>query len=147
MADTYEAFYNGKPLNPNRGLPTMTYAQAEDCGLTESERLWCRTDGEDTPVTADDIPYDSNNSVKDKIPQTITKQITTDANGGATLDINANSYVVMSATKLRDSTESTFAWGGLGRLVDGSYTIHLMTYDNQNFANKTCNVEVVYMKR
>ena len=67
MADTYEAFYNGKPLNPNRGLPTMTYAQAENCGLTESERLWCRTDGEDTPVTADDIPYDSNNSVKDKI--------------------------------------------------------------------------------
>lgn len=69
MADTYEAFYNGKPLNPNRGLPTMTYAQAEDCGLTESERLWCRTDGEDTPITADDIPYDSNNSVKDKIDE------------------------------------------------------------------------------
>lgn len=69
MADTYEACYNGKPLNPNRGLPTMTYAQAEDCGLTESERLWCRTDGEDTPVTADDIPYDSNNSVKDKIDE------------------------------------------------------------------------------
>ena len=67
MADTYEAFYNGKPLNPNRGLPTMTYAQAEDCGLTESERLWCCTDGEDTPITADDIPYSTGVSVKDKI--------------------------------------------------------------------------------
>lgn len=67
MADTYEAFYNGKPLNPNRGLPTMTYAQAEDCGLTESERLWCRTDGEDTPITAEDIPYSTGVSVKDKI--------------------------------------------------------------------------------
>ena len=97
--------------------------------------------------TADDIEYSTGVSVKDKIPQIITKQITTDANGGATLDIDSNSYVVISASKLRDSTESTFAWGGLGRLVDGSYTIHLMTYDNQNFANKTCNIEVVYMKR
>lgn len=93
------------------------------------------------------VKYSNGVSVKDKIPQTITKQITTDANGGATLDIDSTNYVVMSATKLRDSTENTFAWGGLGRLVDGSYTIHLMTYDNQNFANKTCNVEIVYMKR
>ena len=67
MSDTYEAFYNGKPLNPNRGLPTMSYAQAEDCGLTDSERLWCRTDGDGTVITADEVPYDSNNSVKDKI--------------------------------------------------------------------------------
>lgn len=75
MADTYEAFYNGKPLNPNRGLPTMTYAQAEDCGLTESERLWCRTDGEDTPITAEDIPYSTGVSVKDKIDEiTLTIQ-------------------------------------------------------------------------
>lgn len=70
MSDTYEAFYNGKPLNPNRGLPTMSYAQAEDCGLTDSERLWCRTDGDGTVITADEVPYDSNNSVKDKIDST-----------------------------------------------------------------------------
>lgn len=55
MADTYEAFYNGKPLNPNRGLPTMSYAQAEDCGLTDSERLWCRTDGQNTPINASQV--------------------------------------------------------------------------------------------
>lgn len=67
MSDTYEAFYNGKPLNPNRGLPTMSYAQAEDCGLTDSERLWCRTDGDGTVITADEVPYDSNNSVKDML--------------------------------------------------------------------------------
>ena len=72
MSDTYEAFYNGKPLNPNRGLPTMSYAQAEDCGLTDSERLWCCTDGDGTVITADEVPYDSNNSVKDKIDGLIT---------------------------------------------------------------------------
>ena len=65
--DYYEGYINGKPLNPNRGLPSMTYAQAEACGLTDSERLWCRTDGQNTPITAEQISYDSNNSVKDKI--------------------------------------------------------------------------------
>ena len=53
--DYYEGYINGKPLNPNRGLPSMTYAQAEACGLTDSERLWVRTDG-----TGENIPIVDN---------------------------------------------------------------------------------------
>lgn len=102
MSDTYEAFYNGKPLNPNRGLPTMSYAQAEDCGLTDSERLWCRTDGDGTVITADEVPYDSNNSVGDMLtPVDVMSKLTlntdyfSDNGNGLLLKIGNLVYISM----------------------------------------------------
>ena len=67
MPNTIEAYINGKPLNPNRDLPHRTLAQAQAEGLTSSNRVWVRTDGQNTPISAEQISYDSNNSVKDMI--------------------------------------------------------------------------------
>ena len=55
MPNTIEAYINGKPLNPNRDLPHRTLAQAQTEGLTSSNRLWVRTDGDNTPINARQI--------------------------------------------------------------------------------------------
>ena len=65
--ETVELFYNKIPINPNRDLPTRSYAEAQAEGLTSSDKLWVRRDGSSTPINAEQIVYDSNNSVKDMI--------------------------------------------------------------------------------
>lgn len=140
MADTYEAFYNGKPLNPNRGLPTMTYAQAEDCGLTESERLWCRTDGEDTPITADDIPYSTGVSVKNKIDDMNTSEnltlSTEKTNGLAGTHIVKNGIAYISgyftATTEIQTNQSI---GKLSKAIKGSSSANWFGVRADNLSN------------
>lgn len=144
MSDTYEAFYNGKPLNPNRGLPTMSYAQAEDCGLTDSERLWCRTDGDGTVITADEVPYDSNNSVKDKI-DSMDKETsfspTTNANGVA----SSSYYNVLKNKAILSAicTSEEDSIVVLGHNTAGNW-LKVMNFDLTPIANKQVTIKMWY---
>lgn len=73
--ETVELYYKGKPINPNRDLPTRTYAEAQAEGLTSSDKLWVRNDGTSTPINAEQIVYDSNNKVSDMFNYSSTEKV------------------------------------------------------------------------
>lgn len=87
--ETVELYYKGKPINPNRDLPTRTYAEAQAEGLTSSDKLWVRKDGDGTVITADEVPYDSNNSVGDMLDM---KSGTFTASSGVSIGSRNNWY-------------------------------------------------------
>ena len=62
-------YYNKKLISGVRDVPSMTLAQYN--ALTNKPKLWIRTDAPsgDRGINADDIQYDSNTSVKEKIDE------------------------------------------------------------------------------
>lgn len=60
-------YYNKKLISGVRDVPSMTLAQYN--ALTNKPKLWIRTDAPDSDrgIDADDIEYDSSNSVGDMI--------------------------------------------------------------------------------
>lgn len=62
-------YYNKKLISGVRDVPSMTLAQYN--ALTNKPKLWIRTDAPsgDRGINADDIQYDGNTSVGDKIDE------------------------------------------------------------------------------
>ena len=137
-------YYKGKLISGIREIPHLT--QSEYDALTNKPDLWIRTDAPDSDrgIDADDIDYDENNSVKDKIDN-IVKAVkfsgTTTASGAMLLPSKAIANYAINVIY-----DSSYTQRGLVFLRGDGYAT---CYDNnlQLIANTEVHLIVYYMDR
>ena len=137
-------YYKGKLISGIREIPHFTLAEYN--ALTNKPDLWIRTDAPDSDrgIDADDIEYDENNSVKDKIDN-IVKAVkfsgTTSASGAMLLPSKAIANYAINVIY-----DSSYTQRGLVFLRGDGYAT---CYDNnlQVIANTEVHLIVYYMDR
>lgn len=141
--ETVELYYKGKPVNPNRDLPTRTYAEAQAEGLTSSDKLWVRNDGSSTPINAEQIVYGNSNvkSALDDMIEETSFSPTTNANGVASssyYNILTNKVILSAICTSEEDSIVT-----LGHNTAGNW-LKVMNYDLTPIANTQVTIKMWY---
>ena len=87
-------YENGKPVSGLNSIPRLTLAQYN--ALNVKPEFWVRTDAPESykKLSADQVSYDSNNTVKDKIDSMIPTRTQFTPNYGASSDLGYRNFFI-----------------------------------------------------
>lgn len=152
MARSYDIAILSQKVEQMEGSIKANDVIANPSGETTGDLTSIQIDGVklNVPHTANKISFGESTvdaALNDLKLLVATERLTSNIEGDVYPTINSTEYALISAFKLRDSTDYDFAYvDGYGYNANGDYSIRLKSGAGQAFASKTFNLKYFYIK-